>query len=540
MYDVIQLTGGKRNDPMKQFELNIGDRPTLFSEDADILYQEAVFINGRGRIDPILQAVRACKDELMARIQDQNSAVDQINGWYRTPRGEPRGDRPKRNDFDPESYWKHQVWKDLEDRLCEVFGFRNAQIIPYIEKFNSKSKTFESNELNAFVYQTNRFPIEALITDEGLYDKSRSLTIDMRISLGLMMKLSPEEIVGIMLHEIGHGIDPALVDIKFLETNVLSKYITDRKGIINAAEKRATKRGFYYILIFLLIPYIPSFIAWLGDRFKRLIMGKKKYEEWKAQKLYNQLMDNIQTVLNSDQRQFNRQSYTEAFADNFARMYGYGAEFAKALQKLDAAYDKEINSHIKMEDDRRRYIAGMIIDSLNDAHKTSIHRIKALIREYDDDINDPNVPDVVKQHLRDDKEELVQVLDKYLNHRDSFQAAINNMIYEELNRIDERIAEKQSSMSREEAVAEGFEFFDVDTADLVTESKKAYDKLIKAKESISTSERAEIKKKFGETACSFAKDNKGYYCFTHRCRSKSYKSIDDIPQKSVDFVSSTA
>ena len=72
------------------------------------------------------------------------------------------------------------------------------------------------------------------------------------------------------------------------------------------------------------------------------------------------------------------------------------------------------------------------------------------------------------------------------------------------------------------------------------ESKKAYEKLIKAKETISSSERTEIRKRFGSTACSFAKDKDGYYCYTHRCRSKSYKTIADIPDKDVKFVSSTA
>ena len=53
-------------------------------------------------------------------------------------------------------------------------------------------------------------------------------------------------------------------------------------------------------------------------------------------------------------------------------------------------------------------------------------------------------------------------------------------------------------------------------------------------------EREQVKARFGEKLeCSFAKDDGGYYCYTHRARSKSYKSISEIPQSKVDFVGST-
>jgi len=34
-------------------------------------------------------------------------------------------------------------------------------------------------------------------------------------------------------------------------------------------------------------------------------------------------------------------------------------------------------------------------------------------------------------------------------------------------------------------------------------------------------------------------DSNGYFVFTHRARSKSYDSIDSIPQKDIDFIEST-
>jgi len=45
-----------------------------------------------------------------------------------------------------------------------------------------------------------------------------------------------------------------------------------------------------------------------------------------------------------------------------------------------------------------------------------------------------------------------------------------------------------------------------------------------------------IKKKMGFTC---KKDKQGFYISTHRARSKSYKSLDKIPLKDINFIDST-
>jgi hypothetical protein len=57
---------------------------------------------------------------------------------------------------------------------------------------------------------------------------------------------------------------------------------------------------------------------------------------------------------------------------------------------------------------------------------------------------------------------------------------------------------------------------------------------------LTTSEYKEVIKRFGkDRECSFAKDKDGYYCYTHRSRSKSYESIAKIPYKDYNFICST-
>ncbi len=60
------------------------------------------------------------------------------------------------------------------------------------------------------------------------------------------------------------------------------------------------------------------------------------------------------------------------------------------------------------------------------------------------------------------------------------------------------------------------------------------------KQSLTSSEREEANKRFGSNLeCSIAKDDDGYYCYTHRARSKSYDSISDIPDTEVKHIEST-
>jgi hypothetical protein len=53
-------------------------------------------------------------------------------------------------------------------------------------------------------------------------------------------------------------------------------------------------------------------------------------------------------------------------------------------------------------------------------------------------------------------------------------------------------------------------------------------------------ERKQVKEKFGnDLECSFAKDEDGYFCYTHRARSDSYESVDKIPKSKVEFIEGT-
>lgn len=71
--------------------------------------------------------------------------------------------------------------------------------------------------------------------------------------------------------------------------------------------------------------------------------------------------------------------------------------------------------------------------------------------------------------------------------------------------------------------------------------QSSWRKVLGKKETLTPDEYLQIDKRFGKNReCSFGKDGKGYYCYTHRARSKSYKNINEIPKKDFEFISSTS
>lgn len=426
MYNVIQMS-----DPNAFFENFDMDAPGKEKVD---FYMEAVFADGKKTVEPILGCIERCRNILLDEIKkvDESVAAKKGNKSIEIYK------------FDPEKYWKNTCWRDLEDMMQEIFGFRYCEINPYIEKYINRINDFESRELNCAVYHPDRFPIEGLVSDKGYYDKSHSSTMVIYITLGLVKDLEPDELLAVLLHEFGHSIDPALTTISYTEVNILSKYLTDRTGSLTKEEKKAMENakkahklsgeaiiGILYVLL-LGLPLIIGGLKALFSILREKILGKEKIEEEK--------IDKIRKAVQKEKDEFNRQVYSEAFADNFARMYGYGPQLIRGLSKLSKHIEKRIKetSWLKKERKRRDFITMMTLDALQDVHKTDIHRIRSLIKEYKADINDPTTPPKVKEYLEQDLKELEKVLDLYLNDFSDFQNKVNRAINEELVKKEEK------------------------------------------------------------------------------------------------------
>lgn len=425
-----------------------------FNEAVEV-YTEAVFTNGKATLKPIVDQFQVIKDLLESQIKDhRETAKDAGNAMAKAKIGEITG-KVTIKAFNPEAFWRNTEWKKLEDIIQNMFGLRVCKINPYNEKYNMGKGEFESKELNAYVYRRTRYPVEGLITEKGFFDKSHSLDLDMYISLGLLRYLTASEIVAVMLHEFGHSIDPALCDIKYTGTNILCKYITDRKGAINKEEQRLISdrnkvanesKGLIILPFFSMIgSKIKNGVKNLFSAIKGWFTKKEKKDEnitegvldifQSSSKRQDIKLKKLQKIIEQDMIEFNRKEYSEAFADNFARMYGFGAEMASALKKLSKDVDTKI-SRIDKERKREDIIYNIAESAIKDVHKTDVHRIKALIKEYKDDINDPNTPAEVKKQLEADAKEVELVLDQFMNDFSEFQNRINKLISEELDKMN--------------------------------------------------------------------------------------------------------
>lgn len=385
------------------------------------IFTEAVFAGGKEKVKPVEETFQKLKDELEAEVAKQENSPGS-----------------SKDQFNPEVYWKNPLWKELEDKMKDAFGFRTVMVNPYIEKYNTKNKEFQSKCLNAWVYNLDRYPIDGLVTDNGFYDKTHSVQMDIYITPGLIRALDADELLGVLLHEFGHGIDPALVDISYSDVNILSKYMTDRTKKITDGEKKAAKRhgvipGLLILIMYILGLYLlPAIDALL----EHLPLGNKGFEN----KL-NKLKDKVKK-----EQEFNRKDFSEAYADNFARMYGYGPALMRGLKKLDKYYDDKRNkSRFQTESSRRREILNMTRCLMQDEHKTDMHRAHALVKEYKADLEDPNTPDAVKKQIQADLDELEAVIKTYTEDFSDAQNRVNKAIYQALEEKDEEESKKSSN-----------------------------------------------------------------------------------------------
>lgn len=86
----------------------------------------------------------------------------------------------------------------------------------------------------------------------------------------------------------------------------------------------------------------------------------------------------------------------------------------------------------------------------------------------------------------------------------------------------------KSFQNKSRAITEGVDFFQEKVSDA-----KSY-------ESLTPDERKIADQRFGKIECSIMKDKKGYFARTHRARSKSYPTLEQLPKKDVNFISTTS
>ena len=401
------------------------------------LFTEAVFKDGKKTMEPLIKHIAKIKEIFDAEIEEHEKSIKDAE----TAAGaDGRVNLSTVKLFNPVKFWRNPIWKTFEDLLQKTFGFRHIDFSPVMEKYDSKKKEFETKSMNCAISHSLRYPIDGIVTDKGFYDKSRSLNMRIEITLGLLKALSAEEITAVLLHEIGHSIDPAVVDIKYTQVNILSKYLTDRVGAITPSERKFISKhkfdGGVVVMTIVALTIVAGWLFALWNIIKSIFQSDESKEKDRSERSDIKIQ-RIRDKIRKDP-QFTRQNYGEAFADNFARMYGFGPQLISGLNKIEKNIHKNMRSRIQKEEDRQKAILFMVENALKGVHKTDIHRVRSLLKEYEEDLKDTSIPANVKKDIKADKEELEKILDQYLNSFDAFQNRINKIINDELISLEKK------------------------------------------------------------------------------------------------------
>lgn len=387
----------------KMFSLDISSKPDNIS-----VITEAVFKDGKEKVKPIEDAFDA-----LARVYAEKKK--KLGSDYSSYKAH-------------EEFYKDAAWKNLEKTIIEALGIRSV----IFSHMTLRSKVKNKPYLNCYTYTNvyDRFPIDGLITDTGFYDSSHTLVCEMIISQELFDMCTAEEITAIFLHELGHNIDPALVDIKYTGTDILIDSMLGRKTSEKKLEKLKSKHGIAGEMIFALIYIIFLMAIFI---LPALINFIKELFETKEKKL-----EKIKKLLESA-KEFNKKDNSEAYADNIARMYGYGSALMSGLHKI-GQQNEDIYLHSYKEKSKRREkaVLNIYISSLEDVHGTDVQRVMSLIKEYEEDLKDDEIPDSVKKWIKKDKEQLEALLNQYTNHKDQLKATVNKMIKEAMDSTPEK------------------------------------------------------------------------------------------------------
>lgn len=251
----------------------------------------------------------------------------------------------------------------------------------------------------SFCDAINGMPIfERPDKDSGkFYDKTHSYYAYVEVFHGIIVKLNltGEELLAIILHEIGHNFDTSIF-------RALSKILMIGVGL--------TGWGL-----------IPSM---MGEVIKYVFVISGKISSWFSKtfpfldKLVNFINEVAQTGLalfiphipsiNIDPIALLQSKSAEIFADSFAAYYGYGPALASGLAKFKDVNDKNVvNSALE-----KFPLTGVIID-LNqtmfrilcmffDGHPDDMTRLQNNIKKLEKDVNDPHIPKRLKKSIKND------------------------------------------------------------------------------------------------------------------------------------------
>ena len=336
---------------------------------------------------------------------------------------------------------KQKAYHDLVTHISNEFNIKNFKLIfsdgliggiDGSDEFKYKSLDFQGSlnfkgATSIPVIDMIKNDIKNISLKTGKTDKisgKKSVCIMMNSSIILSKGLSPEEMMAILLHELGHSFELNLIatsitTVGFLAypytliphsiKNILSsKLFASSVNFMNMKMpefiSKLIRKGHALIDIFLGTPNFKIYIAikkffeTTSDFFK-VIYDPKERSEFFAKFLSSAILDYS----------------SERYADSFATTYGYGEALSSALRKLTylGKRTEEFSSYSR---DTYGYI---ICDTLAETfmsftspHPTTISRIKNQIKKLNRDLDKIDDP-MIKKEIKKQIDQIQEIYDNY-------------------------------------------------------------------------------------------------------------------------------
>lgn len=334
--------------------------------------------------------------------------------------------------------------KLLENEIKKVFGFRTVHI-----HWEYRNIPNAYTIVGSHLHRDPRSRYILLDKKKGYYDEKHQDVLFVCLYAGLLTKnkLTPDELLGVMLHEIGHNFDYSIYNTISEVAKISLTYAV--YGLAAAAAIVGTGSIGYGILLMVIggcnayssqQPYIPG--TWKNKYYKNRAKEEKEAikhpESRQAQEKMLELRRKVhvwstiygaplRTVLNIALSPINiivspiiqffsiGGKASEQFADSFATAYGYGPSMIRGLDKL-SEYPKELknsSSYTKVMYDLG-CINYEIISAMQEIHGTHQERIKASINKMRTDLKNGDFSPEMKNDLERELSQLEELYKQYL------------------------------------------------------------------------------------------------------------------------------
>ena len=319
--------------------------------------------------------------------------------------------------------YDNPIIKEINALFKKEFGFKDFELhFEYLQLPNAY--TF----IDSFIFNdiTQKKLWDFTKHGEKYYDTEHYMCVYVQTFTRNCRIFTPEEHMGIILHEIGHNFDRSLA----ARISYMLTIIHDIPGIgkLNIFDNLVcilvlllgSRFGKLYGLIQDLVNKIYGPLFNMLGYWQRLLMYLHTLRRFKniSASFISFAHDPLHAVI----KQFTVGQ--EVFADSFATACGYGPALSSALVKLDQDYSLAIGN---------RYVDGAIYDveyglvltnMILDEHPDTLSRISLNMKNLEKISKDPNLPPKYRAQVAKDLKKSREIYERYRDINDADRASI--------------------------------------------------------------------------------------------------------------------